>query len=470
MFDDKIENLKQDMIKTCSKLITFPSISEYNPKSKEAPFGVPCKEALEYFLSLASGLGFRTKNIDGYCGYAEFGEGKELVGIIGHLDVVPAIREDWEYPPFQPTIEDSRIYGRGAIDDKGPVIAALYAMKAVADTVKVQKRIRLIVGLNEEKDWKCINYYKEHEEAPTVGFSPDADFPCIYAEKGILTTYLKQDYTNHNTDIIRIKSIDCGNNAINVVPKMCSVILKINKEKIKMGNCIQVIKEIVAKHKYEIDIYRSTDEHVKITAHGIAAHSAHPDLGVNAISHLLIVLRDLFYTYNVKLDIIDTFYQYIGDDYSGKKLGISYTDESGKLTLNVGKFNFYENFIQIGMNLRIPVIIPFDKIENRFEEIIKNKKEMSIWTPEKKAPLYIPKDNSLVTTLCNIFNEVTGQNAEPIAIGGATYARAFQNCISFGANMPGHVDMCHQADEYIEIDNLIAASKVYARAIYELAK
>ena len=118
-----------------------------------------------------------------YCGYIEFGEGEELVGLIGHLDVVPAEEADWKITkPFEPKIENNKIYGRGAIDDKGPVMAALFAMKEVKDTMKVNKRVRLILGLNEEKDWKCINYYKQKEEHPTIGFSPDADFPCIYAE------------------------------------------------------------------------------------------------------------------------------------------------------------------------------------------------------------------------------------------------------------------------------------------------
>lgn len=139
-------------------------------------------------------------------GYAEFGEGEDLIGIVGHLDVVPAIEEDWKYSPFTPTIADGKIYGRGAIDDKGPVISSLYAMKAVMDYAKennitLNKRVRLIVGLNEEKDWKCINYYKEHEEIPTLGFSPDSDFPCIYAEKSVISLTLSEPIDNvHHVD------------------------------------------------------------------------------------------------------------------------------------------------------------------------------------------------------------------------------------------------------------------------------
>ena len=188
----KIEEYTQDMINNISNLIKIPSISNEEIAEENMPFGKECNNALEYMLNLGKELGFRTKNVDGYCGYIEFGEGEELIGIIGHLDVVPADESDWKITkPFEPQIYENKIYGRGAIDDKGPTIAALYAMKVIKDIGKINKRVRLIIGLNEEKSWKCINYYKEHEEIPSLGFSPDADFPCIYAEKSIIHPFIE---------------------------------------------------------------------------------------------------------------------------------------------------------------------------------------------------------------------------------------------------------------------------------------
>lgn len=187
MFKEYIISHRDEMIKDLEKMIKIPSKLE-GYDDKEYPFGKNIDDALNEFLKIAENLGFRTKNIDKYCGYVEFGEGEELVGIIGHLDVVPE-GEGWTYPPFELTIRDDILYGRGTIDDKGPVIASLYAMKAVMEKTAIHKRVRLIVGLNEENDWKCINYYKEHEEMPIIGFSPDADFPCIYSEKALLTVY-----------------------------------------------------------------------------------------------------------------------------------------------------------------------------------------------------------------------------------------------------------------------------------------
>ena len=155
MFDEFIDNNKDKMIDAISTLIKYPSVSDESKAEDGAPFGIDCKNVLNETLSLAKSMGFRTKNVDGYCGYIEFGEGDELVGIIGHLDVVPASIDDgWDTPPFEPVIKDGKIFGRGSIDDKGPVIASLYAMKAVMENSKVSKRVRIILGLNEEKNWK----------------------------------------------------------------------------------------------------------------------------------------------------------------------------------------------------------------------------------------------------------------------------------------------------------------------------
>lgn len=303
MFNEYIDNKKAEIIRNLQKLIQIPSIYE-NSNIPSTPFGKNVNDALNFMLDLGKEMGFRTKNIDGYCGYIEFGEGEELVGIIGHLDVVPADK-GWTYPPFSATIFDNKIYGRGAIDDKGPVIASLYAMKSIFDTCKIHKRVRLILGLDEEKSWKCINYYKNHEESPTIGFSPDADFPCIYAEKAILSSCIYIDYNKYNKENIYIEEINCNNNPLNVVPKFCSVILKINNDKISIDKLIVDVKNIINNHNFEIDIYKQNYSSLKLTSHGVGAHSAHPELGVNAISRLIVVLYELFKLYSINIPLFD---------------------------------------------------------------------------------------------------------------------------------------------------------------------
>lgn len=479
MFQKYILSNRQNIVGNICDLITFPSISEETNNS-HFPFGKACSDSLKYFLNLANSLGFKTKNVDGYCGFAEFGEGKELIGIVGHLDVVPAKEDDWSYSPFVPTIHHNCIYGRGAIDDKGPVISCLYAMKAVMEYLKdnniiLNKRVRLIVGLNEEKDWKCIEYYKKHEEIPTIGFSPDSDFPCIYAEKSVISLILSDEISkispslknklSFTTSTISIEDIDCNENAINVVPKFCSVILKIENSSL-IKNLINSCQNIIKKYDYEIVLYKIDNSHLKLSSYGTASHSSHPELGVNAITKLIVVLNDLFAEWNIIFPLLTDFCRLIGDDYTGKNLGLNISDESGKLTLNTSQFYLKDNKVYIGINLRVPVHTKPEDIISTFEKEFKS----NISILRIQPSLYIEKENSLVKKLCSIFNETCNSNFEPISIGGATYARAFPNFISFGMNFPNDEDMCHKVDEFIDIDKLMLATNIYAKAIYELLK
>lgn len=445
MFDKIIENNKNDILNSVCKLIEFESVST-ETGNPEIPFGEECTNVLKYTLELAKSFGFKTKNLDNYCGYIEFGDGEELVGIIGHLDVVPANKNDgWKTPPFKATIIDNKIYGRGAIDDKGPVIASLYAMKAILDSgKKLNKRVRLILGLNEEKSWKCIEHYKElNEEIPTIGFSPDADFPCIYAEKGILSVCLSHPFQVKNKTIL---DINCNNNALNVVPKYCSITLKDN----------------------------STNKIEKLEFDGISAHAAHPDLGENAITKLIENLNiDLNKNLTeAKFTILQNLYELgVFDIHSPKFLSNSkIEDESGILTSNVGFLGYSDNTIEIGINLRIPVNTTIDEIKEKYQNLKNIFPELDVKFTSVQNPLFVPKDSYLVKTLTKIFNEKTNKNEAAIAIGGGTYARAFPNCVAFGCNMPGDKDMCHQVDEFIDIDNLITSTKIYADAIWELSQ
>lgn len=463
MFDEIIDNYKNEIINSLCELIKFKSIS-IETGNPEMPFGKPCKNALDYTLNLAKNLGFRTKNLDGYCGYIEFGEGSEILGILGHLDVVPANAADgWSTPPFEANIRENRIYGRGAIDDKGPVIASLYAMKAVLDSgIKLNKRVRLILGLNEEKSWKCINHYKEiEEEIPVIGFSPDADFPCIYAEKGILSLFISHPFSIKNMEIL---DIDCQNNALNVVPKYCSITLKYSTPD----------NRPVFENIENISVENIEFDTIKITSHGVSAHAAHPDLGQNAITQLIKYLNSkldnslsetefTLLKHLAELGIFDiTSPKFLSDE--------EIEDESGILTSNVGHISYEKNLLKLGFNLRVPVNTELDKIKKKYLELQKTFTNLEIEFPSEQSPLFVPKDNHLVSTLTSIFKEKTGLNGTPIAIGGGTYARAFPNCVAFGANMPGHKDMCHQVDEFIDINTLILSSKIYAEAIYELGK
>ena len=466
MFRDFVSNNKENIINTISDLIKFKSVS-VETENSSAPFGEECKKALEYTLNLGQKMGFRTKNIDGYCGYIEFGEGKEIVGIIGHLDVVPALEEDgWSTPPFEATIRNNKLYGRGTIDDKGPVVTALYAMKAVAEKCKINKRVRLILGLNEECDWKCIERYKQTEELPTIGFSPDANFPAIYAEKGILSLSLTNTFSLDN---FKILEIDCNNNAINVVPKYASITLKY----------VGTSSIYNFENSDNITIERINENTIKIISTGVASHAAHPELGKNAITNLIDYLLKYFKNDYLQTLINLGIFEIESPEFLSRK-DIAYAtefedtsliqDESGILTSNVACLEYNNNNLTIKINLRVPVktalydiVLQYNKLANIFENI--EVKELS-----RQEPLLVDKESFLVSKLVDIYNKNTCSKKEPIAIGGGTYARAFNNCISYGVTMPGEQDMCHQVDEFIDIDTLMLSTKIYAEAIYELAK
>ena len=455
-----VEILRDEIINSTCEIINITSIFS-DADAPDIPFGKNTLSALNYMLDLGKKFGFRTKNIDNKCGYIEFGEGDKLLGIVAHLDVVP-VDDSWTYPPFNSTIDDNKIYGRGAIDDKGPAMAALYAMKIVRDNYKINKRVRLILGLNEENDWKCIERYKQTEEMPSISFSPDANFPCIYAEKTIESIFIKEIYKRDEK--LYIKSISTNNNAINVVPKFCEVNLCFDSI---ISNTIEdVLKNIISSYNYNITFERIGNKQMKLISEGIASHAAHPELGDNAISKLIIVLNDLFKYYSIPVDILNYFVQYIGDDYTGKNLEINFNDESGSLTLNTAQFSLKDDNLSIGFNLRIPVTIDYNKIEDSFKKNCTD--NINVIVSRIQEPLYISKDNNLVKTLCDIFNKYNNTHFEPQSIGGGTYSRAFDNCISFGPQMPGEKDMCHQSDEYISIDNLLFCCKVYTEAILSL--
>lgn len=463
---DFVKENENNIINTVSELISFKSVSN-ETGNNGAPFGEECKKALEYTLNLGNKMGFRTKNIDGYCGYIEFGEGKDLVGIIGHLDVVPAdIKDGWTKDPFKADIRDGKLFGRGSIDDKGPVVASLYAMKFVAENMKINKRVRLILGLNEEKSWKCINHYKEVEEAPTIGFSPDADFPAIYAEKGILSLEIAKKF---ELDGFEILDIDTNGNAINVVPKYASIKIKYNGAG----------EEPEFKEEENIKVTNLGENAIKIEAFGVASHAAFPSQGKNAITILLKYLLK-----NIKSDYIQTLIHLgIFDIESPEFLSrqdIAYAtefneisviqDESGILTSNIADLKYEDKILKIRLNLRVPVKTSLDDIILKYRKLANIFEGLDVKVLSRQEPLYVDKESFLVTKLVDIYNKATCTKKDAIAIGGGTYARAFDNCIAYGVTMPGELDMCHQVDEYIKLDNLFLACRIYCEAIYELAK
>jgi len=461
---EQCKNYQDDIIDSLRDILQYNSIQE-DPEPGQ-PFGEEVDKCLNRTLELAEELGFKTGNIDGYAGYAEIGEGEEMLGILCHLDIVPA-GDDWSYPPFAGKIVDGKMYGRGTLDNKGPAIASLYAMKVIQDLdIKLNKRVRLILGCNEESGWEGINYYKEHAEMPEIAFSPDAEFPVIHAEKGILIFNLNKELTDHeNTESgrITVKSIT-GGNAPNMVPDRAKAILE--------GEFDYLSNEL---DKYnnswdgELNLTK-LDQGLELVAKGISAHGSMPQDGLNAISHLINFLVDLDLTEDSRTEFLNQYADLIGLNYFGENIGCQMTDEvSGPLVFNVGQIELDAQKAKVVVNIRYPVQSSAEEVFTGMEAKLKS----TGWKLEKgehKEPLYVEKDSELVKSLMKVYQEETGDHdATPIAIGGGTYARAVEKAVAFGPLFPGQPELAHQKDEYIGVDDLIKNTVIYANAIAALA-
>lgn len=412
------------MYNKIKELVAIPSIT--GEKAEEGmPFGKNVYEALTYVLDLCKSFGFKTKNCDGYIGWAEIGEGDQMIGILCHLDVVPP-GENWIHGPFSGEIEEGKIYGRGVLDDKGPAITAVYAMKDLLDSgIELKKRIRIIFGCQEETgDWTDMDYYKEHEELPSFGFTPDADFPAIYGEMGIAMINLVMPKIESGIEYAE------GGQATNMVPSYA--------------------KAIVSGKEFE--------------AVGVAAHGSTPWEGENAISKLMKQIEDC----NPKCSLAKFYNEKIGNHLHGEKIGLElFDDASGMLSFNVGKIYEEKDFIKLAVDIRFPVTYTVEEVITRLEEEVRPfGLNVEIITDMK--PVYMDKNGKVISTLMEAYREVTNDKTEASVMGGGTYARAMDNIIAFGPVFPGRECTEHCADEYIYIEDLEKMRKIYRLALEKL--
>ncbi|WP_202710327.1 dipeptidase PepV [Sporosalibacterium faouarense] len=460
-----INNYKDEIVQKTQELIKIRSVEEEGKPGM--PFGEGPNEALEYALKLSEELGFKTENFDGYAGHADLGEGEETIGVLVHLDVVPE-GEGWTYPPYAAEIHNDKIYGRGTIDDKGPAIAALYAMKAIKESgLSLNKKIRIIFGTNEESGWGGVKYYFDKVKAPNMAFTPDAEFPVIHGEKGISIFKLKKSFENQCNGDIKIKSIKGGNRP-NMVPDSCTAVLEANGE--LHDDMKDALSDFVSKTGYKITLEQGDNE-VVVRSEGVSAHGSLPQSGKNAVSQLLQFLGSAIECEGDMMDFIKVYNDKIGMEYNGQSIGCGLEDDvSGKLTFNVGVIDMDETQAEVVVNIRYPIKHELEKIYNGIrKELDGTNIELEEGTDMK--PIYVPKDHPLVSKLMKVYREVTGdEETEPITIGGGTYARALDNAVAFGPLFPGQEELAHQKDEYIEIESLIKNALIYAKALYELAK
>jgi succinyl-diaminopimelate desuccinylase len=439
---------QQDPLKRAlAELIHIPSVcDESDPRY---PFGEPIDRALRTALRIAADLGFQTVYGEGgYYGYAEVGEGGEMVGILGHLDVVPAGRlEDWATGPFDPVEKDGMLYGRGAQDDKGPLVASLFAVKALMDAgLTFKRRVRFIFGTDEESLWRCIAAYKQREEIPTLGFSPDSRFPPTFAEKGLLQLQLTG---KRGADPALPRRL-AGGSAFNAVPD------SITYDGDRQDDLARKLDDLHFAYDW-------TEAGIEVR--GNSAHAMEAEKGVNAIARLCIALQAV----GIESGAIRFVAEQVGEDVSAHPIFGACTDEpSGDLKFNLGKIEIAENEV-LSIDCRIPVTISKEDVVRRLSAVAADY-GLEYREYDWLAPLYLPLDHFVMRALMKVYRDLTGDTvSQPVATGGATYARAMPDCVAFGPIFPGEAITEHQPNERAILANLHKAMEIYAHAVLALA-
>ena len=458
-FKKEVLNHKEDLLKDLFELLSVRSILGTDI-TEETPFGSGPREALDLILSFGERDGYKTKLVENKAGHIEVGQGDELFGILGHVDVVPVVEADWTSHPFKPEIRDGKIFARGSLDDKGPTMAAYYAVKLLDKLgVKWNKRVRVIIGSDEETGFRCVEAYFKHEEQPASGFTPDAMFPLVYAEKARATFDHKLKFVfedeNYNYKLVKFN----GGQVLNMV---------IASAKAELVGEVSDIKEkfenFLAQEKLDGEV--TVEDTIKLTLKGKAAHGSTPQYGINGATKLAEFLSTLGLDNNGK-NFVNYIVEKLANDPFGEKLGIDYSDnEMGEATYNYGILD-YDLEKKVGIvstDCRHPM--KFDLVARLNGVKVDN---IDIEVTSTKEAHYVPKDDELVTTLMDVYRKHTGDTKnDAFVLGGGTYARCLKKGVAFGLLFPGKEDTMHQANEYLEVEDLLLATAIYAEGIYKL--
>ncbi|CZD82778.1 dipeptidase [Streptococcus pneumoniae] len=439
---DITNQVKDEFLISLKTLISYPSV--LNEGENGTPFGQAIQDVLEKTLEICRDIGFTTYlDPKGYYGYAEIGQGAELLAILCHLDVVPSGDEaDWQTPPFEATIKDGWVFGRGVQDDKGPSLPALYAVKSLLDQgIQLKKRLRFIFGTDEETLWRCMARYNTIEEQASMGFAPDSSFPLTYAEKGLLQVKL------HGPGSDQLE-LEVGG-AFNVVPDKANY----------QGPLYEQVCNGLKETGYD---YQSTEQ--TVTVLGVPKHAKDASQGINAVIRLATILAPL--QEHPALSFLAT---QAGQDGTGRQIFGDIADEpSGHLSFNVAGLMINHERSEIRIDIRTPVLADKEELVELLTRCAQNY-QLRYEEFDYLAPLYVAKDSKLVSTLMQIYQEKTGDNSPAISSGGATFARTMPNCVAFGALFPGAKQTEHQANECAVLEDLYRAMDIYAEAVYRLA-
>ena len=436
---------REEFLKDLQELIAIPSTK--GAAEPESPFGAEPAQALACALQIAQKYGLYTENLDNYVGIVQLKPGERKLDILAHLDVVPADGNWTVTDPFNMKVWNGKVYGRGTADDKGPALAALYALRAIRELqIPLSENVRLVLGTDEECGSADLAYYFRHTAPAEMSFSPDADYPVINIERGRLAGVLGCPCTSG-----KLVEISAGN-TVNIIPEKACVILKSEEE------------ERVLEEAKKLGISVSAEQEgalLRVTVHGIAAHAASPEAGNNPVTALLALLAD-----HMEIPVIQGLAQmFPHGDIHGEKLGIDMADESGRLTISLTCLELRNGCLTAKFDCRVPICGTEEKLN-----AIRTQAEENGFTYQASftAPHHVPEDSKLVQTLRSCYEQITGRDGTPIAIGGGTYAHGIPNAVAFGCAFPEVDNHMHGNDEFAELDTLELSQRIFAQAVIAL--
>ena len=453
MLTTPMNKYRAAMTETLENLIAIKSVKA--PPSLNMPYGKGVFSALMYMLDRAERLDLESYNLFGHMGSVSYGKGDETLAILTHLDVVPA-GEGWDTDPFKAVIKDGKIFGRGAVDDKGAAVASLFALYAIKEScITLNKRVLLLFGCDEETGWGDIDFFKANYPDPEIVISPDASFPIFNSEKGLLHISLSAPAKNNGV----LKSIDSGTR-VNIVPSRARCEIALTDEQ----------KEIIAKNGCGAEFFFEEENGVTvIRAEGKAAHGAHPEEGINALTRLMHALIESGADMGEAGRFIKALCDLVGFETDGKTLGIAQSDEiSGALSLNLGTMHTDGETITAAIDIRTPISTDVNALYLKLKKLFDGY-GIEISEMQLKEPHHVSEDDRVIKALKKVYRVYKGGEAQCLCSSGATYARAFKNGVAFGPVDPGK-DRCeHGPNECIEIDDLVKLAELIAEAIIELA-
>jgi succinyl-diaminopimelate desuccinylase len=449
---DWLKRHEDELLADTRRLLQFPSIEE--PALPDAPFGKANRDALDFMLDLGREWGMTTKDLEGYAGFAEAGQGKGMVMTLGHLDVVP-VSPGWRHDPFGAEVDGGYLYSRGAVDDKGPTMAAFYAVRALNEVcASLPVRLRAVFGCNEESGFKCVERYVKTEEAPTFGVAPDSGWPLYHAEKGIANLVVAAPRPKGEMELLEL----AGGQRPNIVIDTCTA-------RVRVAPTARDEVASKAAEKWDRNLEASWEgEELVVTARGKAAHGSTPYMGDSA------AIRALRFLHEVSpLSCLEEYKALFQVPMTqGEGVGIEGADEvSGALSCNLGVVSIQGDEAMFLLNVRYPVTWKGAELRARCERKLAEQ-GMRLESFEDSPSLYFPLDHPMVQIVTDVYERETGERKAPGVMGGGTYARAVPNTVSIGTGWLGD-GPAHENDERLKVEHLFKMSRIYCHIFARLA-